>query len=118
MFGISGLAVRNALDERTEGALYALQYEASENGWDPHVWAQKFKDGTTRFIFYATDSKGHTRYFDYATAQDTGNLAEKVIFFERMLETRKAEARVREGLTRLDAGLDPVRHRINTEKLD
>lgn len=114
---LSGLDMSDTLDERTEGALYALHYESSENGWDPHCWGQKLGDKTL-FIFYATDQKGRTRYFDYATVKDTGNLCDRVLFFERILETRKAETRLQDGLARLDAGLDPVRHRVDCEKLD
>ena len=114
----SGITVRDALDDRTDGALYALQFEAKKNEWEPHIWAQKLQGEKTRFIFYATDHDGRTRYFDYATAQDTENLGALLQIAERAVEIKKAKTRIHEGLARLDHGLDPVEHRVDTERLD
>ena len=98
--GFSAVAVHNDLDATTEGALYALQYEATANGWDPHVWAYRREDGQARFIFYATDREGRTKYFDYESGKDTGDLTERVLFFERMLECGRALSDAMGTLTR------------------
>lgn len=108
----------NEIDMSTEGALYALQYEAGSHGWEPHIWAVSQTQGRTRFFFYATDQTGRTRYFDHETIQDTGELTQKVLICENMIEARTAEARIRLGLRRLDQGLDPVSNRIESDGMD
>lgn len=113
-----GFALCDVLDHHTDGGLYALQYEAEQNGWDSHIWVQKLGDGVTRFFFYATDWEGRTRYFDHASAKDTGDLGDKLLIYERMVEIKKAKARIRDGLARLDQGLDPVPHQIDTKTFD
>jgi hypothetical protein len=112
------IPVRDTLDNLTEGALYALVCEAKEHNWDAHIWAQKCTEGLTRFVFFATDQDGLTRYFDYCTAKDTGSIGEGIKIYSRMAEIKKATARIHEGLARLDAGLDPVPNRVATERLD
>lgn len=115
---ISGIMAHNLLDEHTEGAFYALQYTATHNGWAPHTWAQPLPHDRTRFIFYATDEGGLVRYFDHMTIENTENLTEQMMFFERQMEAQTVKARIQIGLTRLDVGLDPVPNRIDTDHLN
>lgn len=112
------IAVQNAVDEATAGALYALHYESSKNGWDPHVWAQKLEGGRVRFIFYATDKDGSTRYFDHESNKDTGNLGATVLFFERLLESKRALLHILRGLDRIAAGLTPTPRRVEVGRFN
>lgn len=115
---ISGTQTYNLLDEHTEGAFYALQYVATVHGWHAHTWACKLPRGRTLFLFYATDAFGITQYFDYNTISDREGMTDRTLFFETMLETREAKARIQIGLERLDLGLDPVPFRVDAERLN
>jgi hypothetical protein len=97
----------NALDERTEGALYALQHTAKGKNLEPHVWASSTKNGVTTFLFFATDRNGRTMYFDYASSKDTEKLGDKVKNFAAAVEIQKAKARKSLETARLADGVDP-----------
>lgn len=113
-------SVKLAVDERTEGALYALQYEASQNGWTPHLWARTSKPDKTLIVFYATDRHGMIQYFDYAEVLDFDRLGDRINLHELTEEAKAFHAKLQEGFDRLDRGLDPVprRHLVDGRKLD
>ena len=92
------LDLHNDLDKLTSGALYALQYRSATNGWEPHVWAQRLGEGRSRFIFFAVDQSGNTKYFDYATSKDPAKIDERVRFIERLVEGRKAGANIQANI--------------------
>jgi hypothetical protein len=101
------IELRVALDRATQGGLYALNC-VSKKGLDPHVWLQpKAIQGFTRVIFYATDATGKVKYFDTALTPRNEVFDLQVLMAERMREVQKRTAQIREGLARLDAGLDP-----------
>ncbi len=101
----------SSIDETTEGALYALRYECETNGWTPHLWAQTPKDGgpssLTRLIFIGCDAIGKTLYFDTVLVRDDNHLADRIKLSEVTHEAARAAARIKEGLDRMDRGLDP-----------
>jgi len=101
-----------AIDEATQGALYALRYRCRENDWTPFMWAQTPKErtpeGFTRFLFVGTDSKGLVRYFDYALVPDPKGTGVRLNISEYLRETALATRRIRTGLDRMAKGLDPV----------
>ena len=67
------------LNEKTEGGLYALQYECKRHGWMPHLWAEPLSPLKTRIFFVAIDQAGHTRYFDHEVISDKKGLLAKAI---------------------------------------
>jgi hypothetical protein len=100
-----------ALDQETGGALYALRYECETNGWTPHLWAQTPDEGApnglTRLIFLGT-AVGKTMYWDTVVIRDTSDLALRIKVSETIHDAARAAERIREGLARLDVGLDPT----------
>jgi hypothetical protein len=100
-----------AIDDATGGALYTLRFECGSNSWQPHLWAQTSDEGAppdhTRLIFLGVDPFGRTQYFDTAIVADPHGMAERIKATELVQDAARAEKRVREGLTRMDCGLDP-----------
>lgn len=99
------------VDDATGGALYALRYECETNGWTPNLWAQTPEEGgplgLTRLMFIGCDSVGRTVYFDTSLIRDTMDLAVKIKVSEITRAAARASRRIREGLERIDRGLDP-----------
>ena len=102
----------NALDEATEGAVYALRHHCKTHNLTPRLWAQTPKEGAprdrVRFLFVAHDAKGIVRYFDYALVPDPTNIAGQLKMSETVREAFLARKRIQAGLERLDKGLDPI----------
>lgn len=100
-----------AIDEVTEGCLYALRFECERGGWTPHLWSQTTAEGApppfVRFFFIGVDSIGKTVYYDTILVRDTNQLAARIKLSEVAQEAARATRRLRNGLDRMDQGLDP-----------
>ena len=80
-------ALRDLINENTEGALFALLYMCKTNAWTSHLWAQSASEGAprgkTRVLFFARDPTGKVRYFDCALIPDeTGDIAQEIKVLE------------------------------------
>lgn len=100
--------MRLALDEATEGGLYALNMVSKSSNLTPHVWVQtNAAPGSSRVLFYATNEQGLVRYFDSALTPADEVRDTQILMMERMREIEKRTAQIQAGLARLDEGLDP-----------
>lgn len=100
-----------AIDEVTEGCLYALRFECEQGGWTPHLWSQTPAEGApspfVRLFFIGIDTIGKTAYYDTILIRDTSQLAARVKISEITQEAARATKRIKKGLDRMDQGLDP-----------
>jgi len=98
--------MRIQIDEITEGGLNALNQICQRNGWVPEIILKRGTD-TTFYTFLATDSDGQITYHSTVEAPQNVSLEFHLDLWLRLQEVKKSTARIREGLVRLDAGLDP-----------
>lgn len=101
--------MRVAIDEATEGGLYALNRVSKSEALEPGLWVEPGPvDGTSRYIFYAVEPmSGRITYFDTAVTPTEARLDAEVRLWAKGNEVKKRTAQVLEGLRRLDEGLDP-----------
>ncbi len=99
--------MREQIDELTGGGLYELNRICVENELDPNLCVSPEGDETSRYTFFATNVEGDVVYHRSVYAPKDRRLEIQLDVWLKLRDIKKQTARIREGLVRLEAGLDP-----------
>lgn len=105
MFDIKKL--RTELNDLTDGSLQTLSVMCKENGWEPEIILSD-EGSLCRYTFLATDTEGQVVWHSSVRAARNLPLEYQLNMWLRIQNVKKATARIRLGLVRLEAGLDPT----------
>ena len=94
---------RDVLDVKTNGAVNRLNMAIQTYGLDGHIWAEP----NGLIVLWGTDPEGRTQYFDTAMIRPDPALIDLTRVMQNIREAKKASERLRKGVARLDAGMDP-----------
>lgn len=98
--------MRARIDNLTDGGLAELNKVCVENGLEPDLFVSRDGDGS-RYTFVATDDNGTVTYHKTVMAPTDRTLETLLGVWLTLRNVKKQTARIRRGLVRLEAGLDP-----------